>query len=216
MLLGGASLALGVLLGIPYLVLALIGTALLYDAGGKNIAVVGNLLMGLCRSGNFLLGAAASLGTWKALNHGVLVLGAAILGCYIFCVTASSKLEEEEFDFRRLCVRALPLFVLPVLFVLLAPRQPMVWVNSSLLLILLADALRASSLAAASPHHGVEIFVRKALAGIFLVDAGILLAFLPAKTPLSRVAALVLGLYLLAAIGWVWKHRWIQAGSSGS
>jgi hypothetical protein len=215
-LLGGAALALGTLLGIPYLVLALIGTVLLYDAGGKNIPLLGNLLMGLCRCENFLLGAAVSVGTWEALGHGDLLLGAAFLGGYIFCVTSSSKLEEEEFDFHRLRVRALPLFVLPAVFVLLAPTQPLVWVNSCLLFILLVDALRSAHRATTSPHHGVEIFVRKALAGIFLVDAGILLTFLPLETPQSQVVVAILGLYFLAMVAWMWKRRWIRAGSSGS
>src|SRR5262245_8858244 len=49
--LAGAAFLLGFLLKVENVVLALMALVLAYDGGGKNIPLLGSLLMGLCRSG---------------------------------------------------------------------------------------------------------------------------------------------------------------------
>jgi 4-hydroxybenzoate polyprenyltransferase len=75
--------------GIP-LILCIV----LYDAGGKKIPVLGPVLMGACRSGNLLLGAAAAAGTAGVLSPAPLA-AAVLLGLYIAAVTHLARNEAR-------------------------------------------------------------------------------------------------------------------------
>lgn len=214
-------LTLGVLLcgfqlGIPGLTLALLGAIAAYDAGGKNVPWVGNGLMGLCRAINFLVGAAAALGAREALQTPALLAAAAALGGFIAVVTAVSRLEDEAFSSRRLAARAAPAFALPAFLAILRWRDPVAILNALALLLLLADALRAARRAGRSGKsriHGAALFVRKSLAGVFLVDCGLLLVLVPDGAATLHLAAIFWGLY---ALGELWKQAWIRRGSAGS
>jgi hypothetical protein len=61
--------------------------------------------------------------------------------------------------------------------------------------------------------HGAALFVRKALPGLFLVDAGIVLALSPRGVDPWPA---FLTLYALFAVAWTWKRSWIRAGAMGS
>jgi len=65
-----------------------------YDAGGKKIPVLGPILMGACRSGNLLLGAAAAAGTAGILTPAPLA-AALLLGLYIAVVTHLARQEAR-------------------------------------------------------------------------------------------------------------------------
>ncbi len=214
--LGTAAMALGGILGVEWITAALIGLAVLYDAGGKRVPIAGNLLMGVCRSGNFLLGAAAAMGSREALSEPRLIQGAVVLGLFIAGVTSVSRLEDAASDFRKLRLRAAPIFLVPAALYLARPMEIAAAINGVGLVLLLLDALSSARNAAAEPRsriHGAALFVRKALPGLFLVDAGVVIALLPKNTaPLAAV----LPLYVLFTVAWVWKRRWISAGSQGS
>jgi hypothetical protein len=215
--LGAAAMAFGFLCGAPLITAALLATALLYDAGGKNFPIAGNLIMGACRSGNFLLGASASMGTEAALSQPPLLLGSAFLGLFIAAVTAVSRLEDAPFDRTRFFRAAAPILIVPIVLLVPRPGEICVVVNALLLAWLLTSALRSAIRAgkASSPHapHGAAVFVRNALGGIFFVDAGVVL--LLAATP-DLVVVPVIVLYGLFALAWIWKRRWIRAGAAGS
>ncbi len=66
----------------------------LYDAGGKKIPVLGPLLMGACRSGNLLLGAAAAGGVAGILAPAPLT-AAVVLGLYVAAVTHLARNEAR-------------------------------------------------------------------------------------------------------------------------
>jgi 4-hydroxybenzoate polyprenyltransferase len=196
----------------------LIGLALLYDAGAKRVPFLGNAIMGAARSANFLLGATAAVGIDGVLADRGLLLGAALLGLYILVVTAVSRLEDAPFDARRLLAAGAPLLLIPAALVVPAPGRWLAWANAAVLLAVIAGALHAArraGAAAAEPSfagreavHGAEVFVRKALAGIFFVDAGILIGLAPeARSLLVPVATL----YAFAAFGWLWKRTWAAA-----
>ncbi|MBI4606108.1 MAG: UbiA family prenyltransferase [Planctomycetes bacterium] len=211
-----AALGLGAATGIAVPAALVAALALAYDSGGKAVPVLGPVLMGLCRSGNLLLGAAAAVGLERAAAEPALLGAAALLGLHVASVTAASELEEAPFDASRLLLRALPALLVPAALVLLRPERPEVWAQAVLLLALVGGALRAAGRAArtpASPFHGAAVFVRRALSGIFLVDAGALLALAPDRRLALAASA---GLYALLAAGQVWKRAWMRRGSPGS
>ncbi len=257
--LGAAALAMAAYLGALIPALALVALVCAYDFGGKRIPVVGNILMGSCRSGNLLIGAYAAAGS-DALTSSTVIAAAAILGVYIAGVTAVSLLEDSPFDARRLAVSAAPLFLTPCLLAALNSSHLFNVLNSIVLVVLLGSALNTArrvgaanaagrsgqelaSTVASTPAedtpaaareipakesstaepvantapHGAAIFVRQSLGGLFLVDAGCLMALSPSSptgtAAFDQQAAI---LYALFALGWAWKRRWIRQGSQGS
>lgn len=66
---------------------------ILYDIGLKRLPVLGPLLMGACRAGNLLLGAAA-VGDGISTAPGP-VIGAIVLGAYVAMVTHLARREAE-------------------------------------------------------------------------------------------------------------------------
>ena len=211
--LGLAVIACGTALDVLPLVIALLLLILAYNGGGKAIPVVGNLLMGGARSVNLLLGAAAALGIESALQRSELAGATVLLGLYITGVTAISVLEDRPFARRRFLVCSAPMLAIPTIFVGLAPSSLVVWINSAVLVALLAEAMSSAARASTEGIHPAALFVRKALAGIFLVDAGCLAAFAPeGDSPVMGVAVL----YLLLLVTRIWTRRWIRAGSVGS
>jgi 4-hydroxybenzoate polyprenyltransferase len=221
-LLGAGALAVAAAAGVLLPASALLVAAILYDAGVKRVPVAGSLLMGLCRALNFLIGATAAAGTASVLADPPLLGGAGILGLYIAMVTRVSELEDAPADPARLRSRAIGTLAVPIVLVLLRPGEPLAWLNGALLAALLVEAM-AAGMRAAGRHdptpggpgsvHGAAVHVRKALAGIFLVDAGLVLALSPAGV---RPIAPFLTLYGLFALAWVWKRRWMRRGSMGS
>lgn len=210
--LAALALALAFLLGVLSLAAGLILAALLYDAGGKRLGVLGDLLLGLCRSGNLILGAAASLGVSRAFADEKILLGAAVLGLYAAGVTAVSRLEDAPFHARKLRLRAAVPAMAPALLVGFHASSLLAWLNGALLAALLLDALKAAG-KPPTGTHGAALFVRKALAGIFLVDAGIILAFAGGPLEAGHAAAVC---YALFALSWYWKRGWIRRGHEGS
>lgn len=209
------AVSLGILLGIKVAVFALLACVLLYDAGGKRIPFIGNILMGICRFGNFILGGVAAVGLDSLFEPEALplVFGGAVLGVYIAGVTAVSLLEEKEFQLGSFFAAAGGLFGIPLGFLFGKPTDLLNCINALLLGLLLADAMRGASRLNSPKIHGAAVFVRKALGGIFLVDAGCLTALAPpGETPSRGVATL----YALFVVAWLWKRRWIRRGSTGS
>ena len=77
-----------------YVALALAASIIAYDAGGKRIPVVGPLLMGLCRGGSVLLGAAA-LGV-EAFANPLVYVGVASVTVYMAFVAAIAARETRS------------------------------------------------------------------------------------------------------------------------
>lgn len=216
LLLGALALALAFACGALGLMVGLVVAILAYDAGGKNIPVLGNLLMGLCRAGNFLLGAAAARGQFFVFETPALFWGGATLCSFIMLVTAVSRLEDEPFNVQKLRWRAAWTLLIPLGLYLVRRTDIFSAVNSLAFAVLLFVALRKASAAGISGRghfHGATVFVQKSLAGIFLLDAGLALAILPESA--SRAPVLVI-FYALFGLGWLWKREWLQRGSSGS
>jgi len=203
---------------------AVMATALIYNAGGKRVPIAGNLLMGSCRAGNLVLGALGAvsireLAYDKELGYEVLA-GAGILGLYIAGVTSVSVLEDSPPGPIPILVTTVPLLIVPV--VLVTPAWPGPWAiaNSVVLAALILRALfRAAREAAAQasgapsgagppgrrPHPAGQ-FVRSGLRGLFLVDAGVLLARDP-----REVWGPVVVLYGLMILAWLWPRHWLQS-----
>lgn len=185
--------------------------ATLYNAGGKRIPVAGNLLMGGCRAGNLLLGAVAAGSFRFALEHPSLLTAAGILGLFVAALTAVSVLEDRPAVAWRIHVMATPLLAAPVALVALHPTSAGNWLNAAGLALLLAGAQKRAASASSAPSapHPAAIYVRRALSGIYLVDAGLLWS-------LGREGRIVGGalliVYSLAALGWLWKRRWLRSG----
>ncbi|MEZ6044831.1 MAG: UbiA family prenyltransferase [Planctomycetaceae bacterium] len=74
-----------------YLALAIAGSVLLYDGGGKKY-FTGPILMGLCRYLNVLLGASLAANLWDPTLQGV----AFLVGFYVFALTWFGRNEAEE------------------------------------------------------------------------------------------------------------------------
>ena len=211
--LGLGVIACGTALEMLPLVIALLMLILAYNGGGKAIPLVGNLLMGGARSVNLLLGATAALGIESTLDRPELAGAAVLLGLYITGVTAVSVLEDRPFARGRFLICSAPMLAIPTVLISLAPSSLVVWINSAVLVVLLAAAMSSASRAPTDGIHPAALFVRKALAGIFLVDAGCLAAFAPeGDPPVMEVAVL----YLLLLVTRIWTRRWMRAGSTGS
>jgi 4-hydroxybenzoate polyprenyltransferase len=210
--LAASALALGYRLDVLPLVAGLVLAALLYDAGGKKLGILGDSLLGFCRAGNLILGAAALLGVSRALGDEKILLSAAILGLYATGITAVSRLEDAPFEAKALRLRAAALALAPALLVGFGASSVLAWLNGALLSALLFHCLRAAC-KPPTAQHGAALFVRKALGGIFLVDAGIILAF--AEGPLQPGLAAAAPYGLLALSSW-WKRGWIRRGHEGS
>jgi len=206
------AIALGALLGIPALATALLLVVLAYDAGGKDIPFLGNILMGLCRGGNFLLGAATLAGTRTAVTEARTLAGAAILTLFVACITAVSRLEDAPFNIRMLRFRALPILAVPLVLALLRVTSPFLWIDAALLALLLILAARSAS-GTRGATHGAAVFVRQALGGIFLLDSGIVLALGPEGSQWVRPVAT---LYVLFVIAVFWRRAWVRRGGEGS
>ncbi len=215
-LLGAMALALAFACGALGLMAGLVAAILAYDAGGKNIPVLGNVLMGLCRAGNFLLGAVAARGQIFVFETPALFWGGATLCLFIMLVTAVSRLEDEPFNVQKLRWRAAWTLLIPLGLYLARWTDIFSAVNSLAFAALLLGALRKASAAGINGRghfHGAAVFVRESLAGIFLLDAGLALAILPDSA--SRAPVVVI-FYALLGLGWLWKREWLQRGSPGS
>jgi hypothetical protein len=204
---GLGALALSVLLeaAVPALAVAIL--ALVYNAGGKRVPAAGNALMGGCRAANLLLGAAAAVGLSRAMGDHRLLLGAGLLGVYVAGITAVSVREDREHHAGIFYLTSLPLLAIPLALVSLHPASPFSWLNSAALALLLGAAILAAA-RSPGPTPPEAVFVRRALGGIYLVDAGVLLAYAPPPAVLWQAATL----YALLALGWLWKRRWLQSG----
>lgn len=210
--LGVSSLALAARLEILGIVATILAFALLYDAGAKNIPVVGNLLLGGCRAGNFLVGPAVLVGSDVALGEPRAVLAAAVLGLYISGVTAISRLEEYDPNPRVLRLRAFQVFLVPCILVGTRTVEPLAWINGGILAGILLGALFGAT-RGASGRHPAAVFVSRALGGVYFVDLGLVIALGPPDGDWTRAAV---SLYTLAALGWLWRWTRVRAGGEGS
>ncbi|HLU49755.1 MAG TPA: UbiA family prenyltransferase [Planctomycetota bacterium] len=198
--------------------LAIVVLALAYNAGGKRVPLAGNVLIGGCRATNLLLGASAAIGSAAVfstngdMNARPILIAAATFGLYITIVTAVSVLEDREPSSRavRGSLRAaLVLFAaFPLALAWLRPDRELAWANAALLLFVLVRAWRHLGSNEARVHPA-SVVVRAALSAIYLIDAALVLAFVPADD-LAR--AIAVALWLLACAGWLVKRLWLQSG----
>ncbi|MEM7233400.1 MAG: UbiA family prenyltransferase [Planctomycetota bacterium] len=194
---------------------ALVGTgivvcATLYNAGLKRVPILGNLVMGSCRAGNFLLGAHAAMGP-AAFEKDAVLLSAGLLGLFVAGITAVSVLEDKPYRAWTFHLLATPMLAIPMALALLSPYPEGSWVNG---IVLLALLIRTQRFAASEriPVHPAAVFVRGSLGGIFFVDAGLVWSVAPATD--VAVMSSVGAIYALALLGWWWKKRWLQSGGA--
>lgn len=204
---GGLAAASGALLPAGIV----LGLSIAYNAGAKRVPVIGNLLMGGCRSGNFLLGAVAAVGA-EAFASGPVLLASLLLGLFIATVTAVSLLEDVPSRKLALVVLCGSTLILPAVLPLLAhdSRSILAWIAwivlaAQLLLSIVATWRRAPGVPPAA------IFVRRSLGAIPAVDAALLLTFAPS---IPSVIIPSLGLYGIGILAWWCKRRWLQSGGS--
>ena len=213
--LAGLALGLGFLCGNAFWPAGLVILfALLYNSGAKKIPVLGDVLMGWCRSGNFLVGATAAAGAnisfLQVISTVELLAPALILGVFISVVTAVSRLEDTPYKPRTFAALVHPLLLVPVILIAMNPGS---WLNWIANLVLAGLLFRAILLAAENQEelHPATTYVRKALGSLVLFDAALLLAFTPhEKTSLLPAAALC----MLALFSWWWKSKWLQSGGA--
>ena len=208
-LLAAVALAIGFRLQALAPITAILVLSLLYNAGGKRIPAIGNLLMGGCRAGNLLLGAVTAIGLGPTLDWPELLTAATLLAVYIASVTAVSVLEERSYDPRTLIMAASPCLVFPLLFVALDPGDLWVWLNAILLAGINSNGLKRAVQASRDGHHrqGAALFVQQGLGAIFFVDLGLVLALVPDGA--CRILASVILVALFAAFLF-WKASWFR------
>ena len=185
--------------------------AVLYNIGAKNIPVLGNILMGTGRSGNFLVGATAAAGSFlQVLSSEALLAPALILGGFIAVVTAISRLEDRDHLPLIFSSLVYPLLALPAILAAMNPGSPVNWVaNLGLLGFLFRAILEAGK---SREHlHPATSYVRNALGALIFLDAALLLAFTPPESSALLPAA---ALYLLALFSWWSKRNWLQSGGA--
>jgi 4-hydroxybenzoate polyprenyltransferase len=203
-LLGAGALALGFWLGVGSIVASMVAVILAYDAGGKRLPVAGNVLMGLCRGGNLLLGAAAVVTPAAAVHEPIVLLAAAILTAYIAGVTAVSELEEAPFRRGRLIARATPCLLIAAALA----AWPLFAPGRESLPLAIANGALAPVGGPGGPRRAAACFVHGALGAIFCIDAGIYLSLERAD---GESWGTVLTLYALFALFALWKRRWVRA-----
>ena len=185
--------------------LLLLVTIVAYNSGGKRIPLLGNLLMGSCRSLNLLLGSCsvtgAALSEVTGSQH--LVTAACVLGLYIAGVTAISILEDRPYH-RDTLVRSTATLIVYPLFLAYLGQTPGEWGNAAVFLWLLARELRLPREHAPDQPHPAGKVVRGGLRCLYLLDAGLLWYF-----DLPWAAAGVYGLFVL---GWLWMRWWLKSG----
>ncbi len=190
---------------------ALVVLILVYNAGGKRVPVLGNLLMGSCRAANLLLGASAVAGVsiLDVLRSPQLVAAAAVLGLYIAAVTAISVLEDRAHDSRRLLRLAGLLLIFPIGVLVPGWRSLGAWLNGGVFMAYLWGSVRmaeAESTRASGETHPAALVVRRGLGALYFVDAG-LLWWHDLAVPAAAV-------YALFGLGWYWMRWWVQSGQS--
>jgi 4-hydroxybenzoate polyprenyltransferase len=215
-----AALGLGYLAGAAAVAIPVLVLALAYNGGGKGVPLLGNLLMGSCRAGNLLLGAVAAVGAEEALRQERILAAAALLGLYIAAVTAVTLLEDRDYRPLSLHLRAAPLLFVPLALVVVQSRSLFNWLNGLALALLLFVPLRRAGrrraglgAVAEGPEatHAATQVARRALSGIYLVDAGCLWAL---SSDSRAVTSPAMALYVLALLGWLWKRHWVKSGRS--
>lgn len=193
---------------------AVIIFALAYNIGAKKIPLLGDVLMGWCRSGNFLIGATAAAGPdgsfFQVLATVELLAPALVLGVFISVVTAVSRLEDQPYKPRTFSALVHPLLLIPVILTAMNPGSWLAWAANLALAVFL---FRAILLAGENREqlHPATTYVRNALGALALFDAALLLAFTPHERT-SVLPAAVLG--LLALFSWWWKRKWLQSGGA--
>ncbi len=208
--LGCGAVGFSLLAGAPRVACCVLLAILAYNGGGKRVPLVGNLLMGSCRGGNLLMGGVAAAGSASILrgrDGQSLIAAAVIIGLYTAWVTAVSVLEDREYRPVRLHILATPLLAFPLLLGATRPDSSAGWINGILLLWLLLATQRRAASSREGPHPAA-VYVRRVLGGIYLVDAGLVLAFYP---PVANPLPTVASLYALAVLGWWWKRQWLQS-----
>ncbi len=183
----------------------LLSVANLYNGGGKRVPIAGNLLMGICRTLNLFLGAAAVLHPSSLLERPEILVAGAILGLYVAGVTAASVLEDRPHVPGVFLATTAPLILVPLTLALLPTRNVWAVLNSVALGVLLVKAMARGYLKPrASPSlHPAEEFVRAGLSNLLLVDAGILLS--------KELLAPAISVYGLMILAWLWRRRWLQS-----
>jgi 4-hydroxybenzoate polyprenyltransferase len=158
---------------------AVLFLVLAYDLHAKRRGLLGALVLGGCRFGNVLLGAAASgAGTSPEVGFAGLLaypeLAHAVgMGLFALALTAASLSEEETRQRRALA----PSVGLLILCVIVPGLRGQIW--SWVLLLPLAAILvvRGVSALRRTGREPVERLVRSAVLGISVLDAGALLAW---------------------------------------
>ena len=187
--------------------LTLLATILAYNAGGKRIPLLGDLLMGSCRGLNLLLGVAVAFpfALDNLIDDAIPAIPAGLLALYISVVTGISRLEDRPYDRVTLCSW---MVVLPGFAVFLAffPGSNVgTWINGAIFVFWLLPGLkmpRPEELARSSPHPASGL-VRRALGAIYFVDAGLLWSF--------GLGAAAGGVYVLFVLGWILRRLWIKS-----
>ncbi|MBI4586483.1 MAG: UbiA family prenyltransferase [Planctomycetes bacterium] len=195
--------------GILHVFALLLLAILLYNGGGKKLPVLGNVLMGSCRSFNFLLGTAAKIPLASLLNFPFLAFAAAFTGLYVALVTALSRLEDRPYHPQPIARLVVILLSAPVGLLLGSWRNPFVWGNSLLFFAVLFRALKLPApetwaAAGTGQLHPAAGAVRAGLTGLYFLNAGYLHSH-----GLWAPACLIYGLVVL---GWLWKRLWVQSG----
>ncbi|MEC8894756.1 MAG: UbiA family prenyltransferase, partial [Planctomycetota bacterium] len=144
--LAGLALGLGFLCGNAFWPAGLVILfALLYNSGAKKIPVLGDVLMGWCRSGNFLVGATAAAGASSSFLQVIstveLLAPALILGVFISVVTAVSRLEDTPYKPRTFAALVHPLLLVPVIMIAMNPGSWLNWIANLVLAGLLFRAI---------------------------------------------------------------------------
>jgi hypothetical protein len=224
-ILGAAAIAFGAAAGTLSVSAALLATVVLYDAGAKHVPYFGNLVMGACRSWNFLLGAAAAVGGSVALSRPEVLAAAGLIGLFITGVTAASRLEELPPDPGKLRAVGAALLLIPAALFAYRPGFGLAAFNAGALAALIVAAV-GSACAAAREQQAIlasgrgfqglpaaAILVRKALGGVFLVDAGAAICLVEDRVQAFEILCVLWGLFAVALL---WKRSWMRAGSTGS
>ena len=210
--LGALALGLAFLApGVFWPAAAVVICSLLYNIGAKNIPVLGDALMGSCRSGNFLIGATAASGSFlSVIEEERLLAPALILGGFIAVVTAISRLEDKPHRPRLLSSLVHLLLIIPVILAAMNPGDLTNWIANLVLLGLLFRAILHAGKNRDQLHPATS-YTRSALGALILFDAALLLAFTPHDTTSILPAA---ALCLLALFSWWWKRNWLQSGGA--